>query len=69
MEELEENPDGFRLFVEAWVHAQARPASVRGPVAAGMDASRATFKDFAEPARVPRPTPEIRKPFWSRSPT
>jgi AcrR family transcriptional regulator len=45
MAELEENPDAFRLFVESWVHAQ-RDADLRGRVAAGMDAWRATFKDF-----------------------
>lgn len=45
MAELEEDPDAFRLFVEAWVHAQ-RDAELRGRVAAGMDAWRATFKDF-----------------------
>jgi AcrR family transcriptional regulator len=42
---LEEDPDAFRLFVEAWVHAQ-RDEEHRGLVAAGMDAWRTTFKGF-----------------------
>lgn len=45
MAELEEEPDAFRLFVEAWVHAQ-RDDELRDVVVAGMDAWRATFKSF-----------------------
>jgi AcrR family transcriptional regulator len=45
MAALEEAPDAFRLFVEAWVHAQ-RDDDLRARVAAGMDAWRATFKGF-----------------------
>jgi AcrR family transcriptional regulator len=46
MDELEENPDAFRLFVEVWVHAQ-RDAELRDRLVAGMDAWRTTFRDFA----------------------
>jgi AcrR family transcriptional regulator len=45
MAELEEDPDAFRLFVEAWVHAQ-RDEELRDRVASGMDAWRATFRSF-----------------------
>ena len=45
MRELEENPAAFRLFVEAWVHAQ-RDEELRERVAAGFEAWRATFKQF-----------------------
>lgn len=42
---LEEDPDAFRLFVEAWVHAQ-RDEALREPIVSGMRAWRATFEDF-----------------------
>jgi AcrR family transcriptional regulator len=45
MKELDENPDVFRLFVEAWVRAQ-RDDSVRGRVAAGVEAWREMFMSF-----------------------
>ncbi len=46
MKHLDEEPDAFRLFVEAWVHAQ-RDDELRARVVAGMDAWRATFRGFA----------------------
>jgi AcrR family transcriptional regulator len=46
MKHLDEDPDAFRLFVEAWVHAQ-RDDELRARVVAGMDAWRATFRGFA----------------------
>jgi AcrR family transcriptional regulator len=46
MQELDEDPDAFRLFVELWAHAQ-RDERLRERVAAGMDAWRATLKGFA----------------------
>jgi AcrR family transcriptional regulator len=45
MQELDQNPDAFRLFVEAWVHGQ-RDEDLRARVAAGMEAWRATFRSF-----------------------
>ena len=45
MVELEEDPDAFRLFVEAWVHGQ-RDEEFRARVAAGVDQWRATFQSF-----------------------
>jgi AcrR family transcriptional regulator len=45
MKELEENPESFALFVEAWVQAQ-RDAELHRRVLAGMDAWRATFQAF-----------------------
>jgi AcrR family transcriptional regulator len=45
MAELQENPELFRLFVEAWVHAQ-REESLKARVSAGMDAWRETLSDF-----------------------
>jgi AcrR family transcriptional regulator len=46
MEQLEEDPDPFRLFVELWVYAQ-RDERLRERVAGGLDALRATFARFA----------------------
>jgi AcrR family transcriptional regulator len=45
MEELDEDPDAFRLFVELWVHAQ-RDEQLRLRLRGGMDALRATFRGF-----------------------
>jgi AcrR family transcriptional regulator len=45
MAELEEDPDVFRLFVEAWVHGQ-RDEEFRARVAAGMQEWRSTFQSF-----------------------
>jgi AcrR family transcriptional regulator len=45
MKRLEEDPDAFRLFVEAWVHAQ-RDEELRDRVVAGIELWRATFRDF-----------------------
>jgi AcrR family transcriptional regulator len=45
MQGLEEDPGPFRLFIEAWVHAQ-RDEELRARVAAGMEAWRSTFRDF-----------------------
>jgi AcrR family transcriptional regulator len=45
MKRLEEDPDAFRLFVEAWVHAQ-RDEELRDRVVAGFELWRATFRDF-----------------------
>jgi AcrR family transcriptional regulator len=45
MAELSEDPDAFRLFVEAWVHSQ-RDSELAGRVRAGIDAWRETFKRF-----------------------
>src|SRR5438270_2933484 len=41
---LARDPDAFRLFVEAWVHAQ-RDEDLRSRVAAGMEAWRSTFRE------------------------
>ncbi len=46
MEQLEEDPDPFRLFVELWVYAQ-RDERLRTRLAVGMEALRATFARFA----------------------
>jgi AcrR family transcriptional regulator len=46
MQGLEQDPDGFRLFVELWVHAQ-RDEQLRGRLGAGMEALRATFRELA----------------------
>jgi AcrR family transcriptional regulator len=46
MEQLEEDPDAFRLFVELWVYAQ-RDERLRERLAGGLDALRATFARFA----------------------
>jgi AcrR family transcriptional regulator len=46
MERLQENPDRFRLFVELWVYAQ-RDERLRGRLAGGLAALRATFARFA----------------------
>jgi AcrR family transcriptional regulator len=45
MAELMEDPDSFRLFVEAWVRSQ-RDGELSARVRAGMDAWRETFKSF-----------------------
>jgi AcrR family transcriptional regulator len=45
MRELEDDPNAFRLFVEAWVHGQ-RDEELREIVADGMEAWRATFRGF-----------------------
>jgi AcrR family transcriptional regulator len=45
MMELEQDPDAFRLFVEAWLSGQ-RDDEVRARVADGLEAWRATFKTF-----------------------
>jgi len=46
MEQLEQNPGPFRLFVELWVYAQ-RDERLRRRLAAGLQAMRATFARFA----------------------
>jgi AcrR family transcriptional regulator len=46
MEELEVDPDRFRLFVELWVYAQ-RDERLRERVATGLDAMRDVFARFA----------------------
>jgi AcrR family transcriptional regulator len=43
---VQEDPDAFRLFVEAWVKGQ-RDEAVRERVVAGIDAWRAMFHTFA----------------------
>jgi AcrR family transcriptional regulator len=50
MRELDEDPDSFRLFVEAWVRSQ-RDEPLRGKVLDGMDAWRETLAGFGR-ARV-----------------
>ena len=46
MEQLEQDPDPFRLFVELWVYAQ-RDERLRERLAGGLDALRVTFARFA----------------------
>jgi AcrR family transcriptional regulator len=46
MQQLEEDPDPFRLFVELWVYAQ-RDERLRERLAGGLEALRATFARFA----------------------
>jgi AcrR family transcriptional regulator len=46
MDELREDPDPFRLFVELWSYAQ-RDERLRGRLAGGLVALRATFARFA----------------------
>jgi AcrR family transcriptional regulator len=46
MEQLEQDPDPFRLFVELWVYAQ-RDERLRERLAGGLDALRKTFSRFA----------------------
>jgi AcrR family transcriptional regulator len=46
MQELEEDPDAFRLFVETWLRGQ-RDEEVRARIVAGMDAWRETLMGFA----------------------
>jgi AcrR family transcriptional regulator len=50
MRELDDDPDSFRLFVEAWVRSQ-RDDALRGQVLAGVEAWRRTFMGFGR-ARV-----------------
>jgi AcrR family transcriptional regulator len=45
MSEVQDDPDAFRLFVEAWVHSQ-RDDELGARVRAGMDAWRATLTSF-----------------------
>lgn len=45
MQELEEDPDAFRLFVEAWLHGQ-RDAELRTLVLGGVEAWRSTLRGF-----------------------
>jgi AcrR family transcriptional regulator len=45
MRELREDPDAFRLFVEAWVRAQREPG-MRDRVATGINAWRGMFTAF-----------------------
>jgi AcrR family transcriptional regulator len=45
MRELDEDPDAFRLFVEAWVRSQ-RDGTLREQVLAGMGAWRETLAGF-----------------------
>jgi AcrR family transcriptional regulator len=52
MRQLEENPDAFRLFVEAWLRGQ-RDDELRPHVAAGMEAWRATLRSFGRQRRSP----------------
>ena len=44
---VEEEPNAFRLFVEAWVKGQREPA-MRERLVAGLDAWRAMFRSFGE---------------------
>ena len=46
MEQLEQNPDPFRLFVELWTYAQ-RDERLRERLAGGLQAMRDTFTRFA----------------------
>jgi AcrR family transcriptional regulator len=64
MAEVEQGPDAFRLFVEAWVHAQ-RDEALRGRVLAGMDAWRETFKSFGR-SKVAERDLEIPDPLLER---
>jgi AcrR family transcriptional regulator len=50
MRELDDDPDAFRLFVEAWVRSQ-RDEALRENVLSGMQAWRRTFTGFGR-ARV-----------------
>ncbi len=47
MKELDEDPDSFRLFVEAWVRGQ-RDEELGRRVAAGIEQWRATLRAFGE---------------------
>jgi AcrR family transcriptional regulator len=60
MRELEENPDGFRLFVEAWVRAQRDPG-MRERVLTGVGAWRAMFASFGAQREGEVP-PELLEP-------
>jgi AcrR family transcriptional regulator len=44
---VQEDPDAFRLFIEAWVKGQ-RDEAVRERVVAGIEAWRAMFRGFGE---------------------
>jgi AcrR family transcriptional regulator len=46
MQEIEQDPDPFRLFVELWIYAQ-RDERLREHLKAGLALSRATFVRFA----------------------
>lgn len=61
MKRLEEDPDAFRLFVEAWVHGQ-RDEELRDRVVAGFDAWRATFRDFGA-AKTAHSSVDVPKPL------
>jgi AcrR family transcriptional regulator len=45
IEELEQDPDAFRLFVEAWLHGQ-RDEELGARVVGGIEAWRATLRGF-----------------------
>jgi AcrR family transcriptional regulator len=51
MEDLDRDPDAFRLFVELWVQAQ-RDERLRERLAGGFDLLRATFMRFAADGAV-----------------
>jgi AcrR family transcriptional regulator len=57
MQQLEEAPDAFRLFVEAWLRGQ-RDEELRPRVAGGMEAWRATLRSFGRQRR-PDPATEV----------
>jgi AcrR family transcriptional regulator len=61
MTELEEDPDAFRLFVEAWLAGQ-RDDELRARVADGLEAWRATFKTFGS-ERGSDSVPEFSEPL------
>jgi AcrR family transcriptional regulator len=60
MQELEEDPDAFRLFVEAWQHAQ-RDDELRALVVDGMEQWRTTLRGFgaARTEELRFETPEV----------
>ena len=60
MAELDENPEAFRLFVEAWVHSQ-RDDGLGEKVMAGMDAWRETLAGFGR-ARTAATELEVPEP-------
>jgi AcrR family transcriptional regulator len=61
MDEVDEDPNSFRLFVEAWVHAQ-RDEVLAAKVRDGMDAWRETFKGFGR-ARAAENELEVPEPL------